>query len=66
MAEEFAVLGDLGQHPNVVRAHTVLTSSLGRPPPGAPVGNRELAAAGSPPQARPTGEHNGISHPELG
>lgn len=29
--EEFAVLGALGQHPNVVRAFAVLTSSLGRP-----------------------------------
>ncbi|OLP87712.1 Ankyrin repeat domain-containing protein 50 [Symbiodinium microadriaticum] len=31
VAEEFAVLGALGQHPNVVRAFAVLTSSLGRP-----------------------------------
>ncbi|CAE7254872.1 CTK1 [Symbiodinium sp. CCMP2592] len=31
VAEEFAVLGALGQHPNVVRAFAVLSSSLGRP-----------------------------------
>lgn len=29
--EEFAVLAALGQHPNVVRAFAVVTSSLGRP-----------------------------------
>ncbi|CAE7572860.1 MKK5 [Symbiodinium sp. CCMP2592] len=30
VAEEFAILGALGQHPNVVRAFGVLTSSLGK------------------------------------
>ena len=31
VADEFAVLTAVGQHPNVVRAFAVLTSSLGRP-----------------------------------
>ncbi|CAE7680884.1 unnamed protein product, partial [Symbiodinium sp. CCMP2456] len=31
VSEEFAILGAIGQHPNVVRAFAVLTSSLGRP-----------------------------------